>query len=229
MNKKIIIRLLFFLVLILIIIWLRLNNVHSYVTLNRIQTHALQLKQYVEHNYRYSVFLFITLIMFASASLIPITILLTICSGFLFGPILGAIYSIIGVTIGSSLTFFAVRYLLGQFVQRYFKQRLFHLNKEITIYGAQYLLILQIIPFTPTIAINLLAGLTKLSWWTFAWTTALGILPGTLLYTWAGFELIHIKKISDILTVPWLIAFFAIAVILLASIFYKKKVKPKKM
>jgi uncharacterized membrane protein YdjX (TVP38/TMEM64 family) len=43
--------------------------------------------------------------------------------------------------------------------------------------------------FVPVIAFNLInyaAGLTAISWWTFIWTTALGILPMTVLMVTMG-------------------------------------------
>jgi len=49
--------------------------------------------------------------------------------------------------------------------------------------------------FIPIISFNLInyaAGLTKISWWTFGWTTGLGILPMTVLMVVMG-DQIHTR------------------------------------
>ncbi len=43
------------------------------------------------------------------------------------------------------------------------------------------LLILRLIPIIAFNLINYAVGLARISWWTFTWTTGLGILPMTLL------------------------------------------------
>ena len=55
--------------------------------------------------------------------------------------------------------------------------------------------------FIPIIAFNLInygAGLTRVSWATFLWTTGVGILPSTVLMVWMG------ASMAD-LTWPWLL------------------------
>jgi uncharacterized membrane protein YdjX (TVP38/TMEM64 family) len=48
------------------------------------------------------------------------------------------------------------------------------------------LLLLRLMPVVAFTAINWVAGLTPLSRWTFFWTTALGVLPGAILFTVTG-------------------------------------------
>ena len=46
-----------------------------------------------------------------------------------------------------------------------------------------------ILSFIPLISFNLInygAGLTKISWWTFTWTTGIGILPFTIIMVTMG-------------------------------------------
>ena len=59
---------------------------------------------------------------------------------------------------------------------------------------------MQILPATPTFLINALGGLTTVSLWTFIWTTSIGILPGSLVYTFAGQQLGKIESVKEILS-----------------------------
>ncbi|HEY5719402.1 MAG TPA: VTT domain-containing protein, partial [Gammaproteobacteria bacterium] len=60
--------------------------------------------------------------------------------------------------------------------------------------GAVTLLVARFIPVIAFNLINYAAGLTSVSWWTFAWTTAIGILPLTLLMVLLG---------EQMTAVPW--------------------------
>lgn len=54
----------------------------------------------------------------------------------------------------------------------------------------------------PVIAFNLInygAGLTAISWWTFTWTTAIGILPLTALMVVAGDQMHHLSWVDGLL------------------------------
>jgi uncharacterized membrane protein YdjX (TVP38/TMEM64 family) len=53
-------------------------------------------------------------------------------------------------------------------------------------YGGGALLISRLIPVIAFNLINYVAGLTRMSWWTFAWTTGIGILPMTTLMVIMG-------------------------------------------
>ena len=117
---------------------------------------------------------------------IPGATVLTLLGGFFFGPFLGVLLVNLGATAGALLIFLAARYLMrGALMERYGSQ-LAALNKELELNGANYLLTLRFIPLFPFFLINLLAGLTPVSVWTYLWTTALGIIPGSFVYSLLG-------------------------------------------
>ena len=73
--------------------------------------------------------------------------------------------------------------------------------------GASYLLTLRLIPVFPFFLINFLAGLTKVPLRTFLWTTSLGIIPGTVVFAFAGQQLGSINSPADILSKKVIAAF----------------------
>jgi len=52
--------------------------------------------------------------------------------------------------------------------------------------GHLYLLTLRLMPVFPFFLINILTGLINIPLRTFIWTTSLGIIPGSLVYAFAG-------------------------------------------
>jgi uncharacterized membrane protein YdjX (TVP38/TMEM64 family) len=117
---------------------------------------------------------------------IPGATALTLLGGFFFGPFLGVLLVNIGATAGALLIFLAARYLMrGALLERYGVQ-LAALTKDLEHNGANYLLTLRFIPLFPFFLINLLSGLTPVSAWTYLWTTAIGIIPGSFVYALLG-------------------------------------------
>ncbi len=84
------------------------------------------------------------------------------------------------------LAFLFARYLLGQLLQDKYQLQLDRFNREMEASGSRYLLTLRLIPIFPFFLINFLSGLTRVPLKTFAWTTALGIIPGTIIFAYAG-------------------------------------------
>jgi dihydrolipoamide dehydrogenase len=92
-------------------------------------------------------------------------------------------------SIGATLAFLASRMVLRDWVQSKFGDRLAMINAGIEREGWFYLLTLRLIPLFPFFVINLLMGLTKIRTWTFYWASQIGMLPGTILYVYAGTQL----------------------------------------
>lgn len=77
--------------------------------------------------------------------------------------------------------------------------------------GNAYLFTLRMIPVSPFVVINILMGLTPIKLWNYVWITFVGMLPGTLMYVYAGKEMSELSSPSDILTLPMILLMTAIA------------------
>lgn len=141
---------------------------------------------YVERHAAVSAAAFILAYILVVALSIPGATVLTLLGGFLFGPALGVVLVNLGATTGAFLVFLAARYLLRDSLMEKYREPLSRLNRELEINGAGYLLTLRFIPLFPFFLINLLAGLTPVRSSTYLWTTAVGIVPGSLVYTLLG-------------------------------------------
>ena len=224
MRKSHIVVLILFVALVITLQYVGFKN---FLTLEKIKAQKYILQHFVTQNYFLAVLSFISFFILASFLSIPITILLNLLAGFLFGTIPGALYVNIGTTAGCTLAFLTFRYFLGSYVKERYGHKLKDFNTHIKKYGYSYLLSMQILPATPMFLINALGGATSLSIWTFIWTTSVGILPGSLVYTFAGKELGKIESAKDILSwqivfLLFLLAFIAILPALISKIIGNK-------
>ena len=131
---------------------------------------------------------------------IPGATILTLAAGALFGLWQGTLIASFGAAVGATLAFLSARFLLRDAVQRRFGQRLIPFNEGIARDGAFYLLSLRLLPVVPFVLINLLMGLTPIRLRTYYLTSQLGMLPGALVYVYAGTQLAQIGSLNDILS-----------------------------
>ena len=162
---------------------------------------------------------------------LPGAAVMTLAGGALFGFVVGTIVVSFASTIGATLACFVSRFLLREWVQKKFGDKLKSINKGIQDEGAFYLFTMRLIPVFPFFVINLVMGLTKMSLLTFYWVSQVGMLPGTMVYINAGKELAKIESLSGILSPSLLISFtilgiFPITVKKLMSWYRTKKRKP---
>ena len=138
---------------------------------------------------------------------LPGATVMTLVAGALFGLVMGTLIVSFASTIGASLAFLSARFLLRDWVQQRFGDRLRAINDGIEKDGAFYLFTLRLVPAFPFFVINLLMGLTRLPTRTFFGVSQVGMLAGTLVYVNAGTELAKIDSLRGILSAGLLISF----------------------
>ncbi len=215
-------RLLIGIIFIAVILTLRFSPLCSYINLEYIRRNSVYLQQLVTTNYWFSVGFFIALYVLVVLSAIPVSPALNIVGGYFFDVIPGALYAIVGATIGATIAFFMFRYLLREFVQGKYGHLLKTFNREFKEQGASYLLFMQLLPITPFSVIIIVSGLSEISWWTFVWATILGIAPGSFIFAFAGKQLMSIEKPADVLSWPLILVLVLLAVLALLPIVVRK-------
>jgi uncharacterized membrane protein YdjX (TVP38/TMEM64 family) len=135
--------------------------------------------------YRVQLFVLAHVVMAIAA--LPNTVLV-IVGGAVFGLAWGTLWSAIGATLGAIAAFWMSRYLMRDWVERRFNQTsaLRWMNHVVTCNALTCVLAARFTPISPFTVVNFLFGLTAISFRPYAIGTAIGILPGTLAYTWLG-------------------------------------------
>ena len=138
---------------------------------------------------------------------IPGAAIMTLIAGALFGVVVGTIIVSFASTLGATLAFLSARFVLREWVQGKFGERLRAIDDGLEKDGAFYLFTLRLIPVFPFFVINLLMGLTRVKTGTFFWVSQLGMLPATIVFVNAGTQISRIESTSGLLS-PMLIASF---------------------
>ncbi len=127
----------------------------------------------------------------------PGAVALTLICGWIFGLIPGVILVSFASTTGATLAFLTSRFFFRDLVKTTFSKYLENFNQSLQKEGAFYLFSLRLIPAVPFFVINLVMGLTPMRTRTFWWVSQLGMLPGTIVYIYAGSTVPAISELAE--------------------------------
>lgn len=108
---------------------------------------------------------------------------LTLVGGAAFGVVWGSVFTTIGANAGANVAFLIARATGRAGIVRLAGDRVRGLDRAARTHGFRSLLVLRLVPLVPFTALNFGSGLTAMSWRSYALATAVGILPGTVVYT----------------------------------------------
>ena len=100
-------------------------------------------------------------------------------------------------TTGATLAFLQSRFLIGESIQKRYAGRLKSFNESFQKEGAFFLFTLRLIPYAPFFVVNAVMGLTSIRVKTFWWVSQIGMLPGTMVYVYAGSRVPTLQKLAD--------------------------------
>jgi uncharacterized membrane protein YdjX (TVP38/TMEM64 family) len=182
-------------------------DLHHVLTLAELKTRQQAFAAYYAGHRAATLVLYFLLYVAVTALSLPGAAVLTLAGGALLGfwPALVAIS--FASTLGATLAFLSSRFLLRDWIQQRFADKLKTVNDGIVRDGAFYLFTLRLVPIFPFFIINLILGLTPLRTRTFTWVSQLGMLPGTAVYVNAGTQLGRIERLADIFSPELILAF----------------------
>ncbi len=110
-----------------------------------------------------------------------------LANGLIHGMLFGTLVTWIGAMLGAQAAFWAARYFGASFVERHVPAaHRARFDRWTARNGVAALVTMRLIPILAFNLVNYAAGLARVPWWTFTWTTAVGILPLTFLMVAAG-------------------------------------------
>jgi uncharacterized membrane protein YdjX (TVP38/TMEM64 family) len=204
MNKKLILGL----ILLATIIFLGVNF-SQYLTLENAKAQQEVLNTFISQNFVLAAATYFFAYIAITAFSIPGAAVVTLLGAALFGFWTSLLLVSFASTIGATVAFLSSRYLLREWVQSKFGNKLNAINQGVERDGAFYLFSLRLIPVFPFFLINLLMGLTPMTIARFYLTSQVGMLPGTAVYLNAGTQLATIDSLSGIVS-PTVLASFAL-------------------
>lgn len=179
----------------------------QYLTLEYIKASQARFQQLYADETVMVVAVYMAIYITVTALSLPGAVIMTLAGGALFGVVAGSLIVSFASTIGATIACFVARFILRDWVQGRFGDRLAAINRGMADEGGFYLFSLRLVPIFPFFVINLVMGMTRLTLWRFYWISQLGMLPGTIVYVNAGKELGKIESLGGILSPGLLVSF----------------------
>ncbi len=198
--------------------WLDLAQ---YLSLEELKANRDRLLAYTQAHYAAAVAAFIVVYCLTAALSVPGDIFLTMVGGFLFGSVLGTLYVNVGATAGATLAFLAARYLLRDWVESKFADRIGPIQEGFKRNAFSYLVTLRLIPAIPFVLVNLVSGLTRMDLGTYVRATALGMLPASFVFAYAGRQVGMINSVREVASPPVLLALTLLGLLALTPPLYR--------
>ncbi len=172
---------------------------------------------------------FVGLYAAAVAVSFPGAVVLTVSSGLLFGPFLGAALTVAGATLGSVMIFLAARGALAPMLARQVGSRLDWFRDGLGRNAFSYILACRLIPVIPFWLVNLAPALLGARLAPFALATFLGIIPASLVFASLGAGVGGVlaaggrPDLAVILTAPVLLPLLGLAALALLPVAWKAR------
>ncbi|MDU9004079.1 TVP38/TMEM64 family protein [Sedimentitalea todarodis] len=131
------------------------------------------------------VMLYVVIVAFS----LPGAAVASVTGGFLFGLTAGTMLNVLSATIGACAIFLAARAGLGATLSAKLdasEGAAKRIRDGLREHEINVLLLIRLVPAVPFFVANLLPALVGVRFRNFLWTTAIGIIPGTIVFTWIG-------------------------------------------
>ncbi len=159
----------------------------------------------------------LAVLLMAAVALLPIPAEIPAAmNGMLFGPLPGTIITWTGAMVGAQLSFEISRRFGRPAVRRFVPGRaISRVDSMVRVVSWPGLLMARLIPAVAFTALNWGLGLTGCRRRTFVWTTAIGILPATILFVYTGEGIARLYAQQPLLTL--VLASLAVALLILIA------------
>ncbi len=203
---------------------------HTLFTFESLKDHHESLKSMVHNHPLFFGLVAVLFFILITTFCLPITLITSLAIGYLFPFPISTLMVVFSATCGGTLLFLSARAGITDPLFPHYHHYILKLEKDMDRYGQLYLIMIRFIPFVPFWMVNLICALLNVSLRRFIWTTLIGIIPGSAIYTYAGDSLMLLFDSHDKLSlttfyIPQILIGFTtlIAFILLTILTQKHK------
>lgn len=194
----------------------------EYLSLEAIKAHRDALKSFTSAHLALSVVIAFAVYALAVCLSLPGALLLSLTCGFLFGRWLGTAVIVCAATLGATMVFVAARYLFADWARSRLGSLGQKINEGFTENAFSYMLFLRLVPAFPFFLVNLAPAFTSIKLSTYVLATAIGIIPGSLVFANLGETLGTIDSLSGLVSRHTLVAFALLGLLALVPVVVRK-------
>ena len=164
-------------------------TLRDYLSFDTLREHREALIGFRDQNLAGLAAVFVAIYILIVAFSLPGAAVASVTGGFLFGLTLGTALNVVAATIGAAAIFLAARWGLGAALTARLEASegtVKKIKNGLRENEVSVLFLLRLVPAVPFFVANLLPALVGVKFGNFLWTTALGIVPGAIVFTWIG-------------------------------------------
>ena len=164
-------------------------TLRDYISFDTLRDNREALLAYRDQNFAGLALAFFAVYVLMVAFSLPGAAVASVTGGFLFGLVPGTVLNVVAATVGASAIFLAARWGAGAALSARIEASdgtIKKLRAGLREHEISVLFLLRLVPAVPFFVANLLPALVGVKFYNFLWTTALGIIPGGIVYTWIG-------------------------------------------
>ena len=177
------------LIAILVVAGIGAFTLSDYLNFETLRNNREALLAFRDANFALTVLLFLAAYFVIVGFSLPGATIATLTGGFLFGTWLGVVLNVTGATLGAIVIFLAARMGLGEKLKARMDASdgmVSRIRKGLDDNQWSMLFFIRLVPVVPFFVANLIPALLAVPLYRFAISTALGIIPGCLVFTSVG-------------------------------------------
>ncbi len=199
----------------------------DFLSIDTLRSQREALTGFVSERPVLAVAIYIAVYAAATIFMLPGALWITIAGGLLFGLAGGTAATVAGATLGASTLFLAARSSFGGLLREKAGGFVRKMEAGFNEDALSWMFAMRLMPAVPFPVANIAPALLGAKYWQYALSTAVGIIPGVLAYTWIGaslgatFDAGETESLRDAVGnfVP---AFIALGVVALIPIAWKR-------
>lgn len=162
---------------------------------------------------------------------LPGGLVMTVSGGFLFGATAGALYAVIGATIGAVLLFLIAKTSIGDYLLAKAGDSVLKMQKGFSDNALSYMFVLRLVPIFPFFLVNLVPAFLGVPLKVYVIATFFGIMPATFVFALAGSGLGSVLdqgeqiSMAGVMTPEILGSLLGLAALSLIPVIYKRRAK----
>ena len=154
------------------------SGLHHHLSMATLHEERVALERFVADHPVIAPMVFMAVYAAATALSLPGALILTLAGGFLFGVVLGGLWSVLGATAGAVMVFQIARSAFGASWRQRAGPWLQRMEAGFREDAFAYLLVLRLVPLFPFWLVNLVPAFLGVSLRTFTLASVLGMIPG---------------------------------------------------
>jgi uncharacterized membrane protein YdjX (TVP38/TMEM64 family) len=203
-------------------------DLDRFLSFHALKEHRAFLLAWTAENRALAAAVFIVCYSVMVALSVPGAVWATLAGGFVFGTTIGALYCVIGATLGAVVIFLIARYALADMLKAKAGNAIRKMETGFNENALSYMFVLRLVPLFPFWLVNLVPAFLGVPLRTYAIGTFFGIMPGSVVYSSVGnglgavFEQGGTPDLGIIFEPEVLLPILGLAALSLIPVFYKR-------